>query len=180
MRLSRLGIAFMALAMATALAMMLGPGLRAQQTKGGPAPAPIPTKILTATSVFISNAGVDGTSMAIFRRSGDTNQAYDQFYAAMKTWGRYQLTPSPADADLIFEVRFTAPLIDCGKSASYAPQLDLKIIDAKSHFILWDIAEPVEGALRIATWDRNLGEGVTNVVGDLQRLVAKPVGAGAQ
>ena len=31
---------------------------------------------------------------------------YNEFYAAMKSWGRYELVSSPADADMVFEIRF--------------------------------------------------------------------------
>jgi hypothetical protein len=174
MRMSRLGIALTAVAMAAGLA--LAPAGRAQQTKSGPVPAaPIPEQLATATSVFIANAGVDSISWAAFQRAGDPYQAYNLFYGAVKKWGRYQLVTAPAHADLIFEVRFTAPLSDCGRTVSYSPQMQLTILDAKTHFILWAIAEPVEGAFLKSTWDRNVNEGVTNIVGDLQRLVAQPV-----
>src|ERR1035438_1463137 len=51
----------------------------------------------------------------------------------MKSWGRYELVAAPADADLVFELRFAAPLTDCGDkmAANYARQLDLAILDAR-------------------------------------------------
>jgi hypothetical protein len=178
MRMPRLGIALTAVAMA--FGMSLAPTARAQETKAAPlAAAPIPSRLATATSVFISNRGVDGLGNTVLKRSADPALPYNQFYAAMKTWGRYQLADSPAQADLIMELRFTLPLTDCGKVTAYAAQIQLTILDGKTHFALWTIDEPVEIALRIATWERNINEGVTNAVGDLQRLVAQPVTATA-
>ena len=45
-----------------------------------------------------------------FRKLDDVNQPYNAFYAAMKEWGKYTLVVSPAEADLVFEIRFNAPL----------------------------------------------------------------------
>lgn len=176
MRLPKLGIGFISTAMA--LAMAIVPVARAQQTKETPKTAmaaPLPEQLATATSVFISNGGSDTFAIDILKREGNPYQPYNEFYAAMKTWGRYQLATSPMHADLILEMRFTAPISGCGKTASYAPQMELTILDGKTHFVLWTIDESVEIAVRIATWERNINEGVTNIVGDLQRLVAKPI-----
>jgi hypothetical protein len=78
---------------------MLALGVRAlgAQTADVPA-APRPAQIVAAKKVFISNAGV-GTDMT-----------YDQFYAAIKGWGRYELVASPADADLVFEISFSSQI----------------------------------------------------------------------
>jgi hypothetical protein len=75
------------------------------QTKQIP-PAPIPTQISTAKRVFVANGGGDdsGISESFFNR--DVDRAYNQFYAAMKSAGRYELVGSPAEADLLFEIRF--------------------------------------------------------------------------
>ena len=34
------------------------------------------------------------------------NLPYNEFYEHMKSWGKYQLVQAPADADLVFEIRF--------------------------------------------------------------------------
>jgi hypothetical protein len=177
MKLLRLSTAMMAAAMGLAMAMV--PAARAQDTKAAVMEAPLPEQLATATSVFISYGGSDGNGTSVLKRSSDPHLIYNKFYAAMKTWGRYQLAASPAHADLILEIRFTSPMIDWGKSSMYAPQVELTILDGKTHFILWTINEPVEIALRIATWERNINEGITNSVGDLQKLVAQPVGTAA-
>lgn len=76
----------------------------AAQDVGKPptATAPTPVAIQTAKRVFLGNAGVDSSSYPAFQRSGDINQPYNWFYAAMKNWGRYQLVGTPAEADLVF------------------------------------------------------------------------------
>ena len=132
--------------------------------------APVPAQILTSKKAFVSNAGLDSLSAAALKREGDPDRPYRQFYAAMKSWGRYELVTAPGDADLVFEIRFTAPLDTCGNSTCYAPQLGLAILDAKTHFTLWTLVEPVNGAFRKATWDKNFNQGMTDLMNDLKKL----------
>ena len=140
-----------------------------------PVAAPVPVQILSAKKVFISNAGTDSMSMMVFKRAGDPDQPYNQFYAAVKSWGKYELVSTPADADLIFEIRFTAPNQQDDSISVPDPQLGLTIRDVKTHFILWTFVEPVQGAFRKATWDKNFREGMTNLMADLRHLTASTV-----
>jgi hypothetical protein len=157
------------IAFVTALAAI--PALNAQQNKATPS-APVPVGIITGKRVFISNAGVDGTSLAAFKRVGDPNQPYNEFYAAMKNWGRYELVGAPADADLVFEIRFAAPLVAVGNVNTYGPELELAILDSKTHFRLWTFTAPVEGAVRKATWDKNFSQGMASLMANVENLVA--------
>ena len=161
---------------AAAVVVMCGRAVNAAtQDTGKPATAtaPMPTAIQTAKRVFLGNAGVDGMSFQAFRQSGDMNRPYNWLYAAMKTWGRYELVGSPADADLVFEISFSAPLVGADKLPTFAPYLRLEILDAKTHFLLWTIVEPVDGAYRKATWEKNFNTGVTNLVSDLKNLTGE-------
>jgi hypothetical protein len=146
--------------------------LNAQQAKEVPA-APVPAQIVSAKKVFISNAGVDGLSLDVFVRLGEPNKPYNQFYAAMKDWGHYELVSAPSDADLVFEIRFGAPLASANKMNTYAPQYGVTILDTKTHFTLWTLAEPVQGAFRKATFVKNLNQAVERVIEDLKKLSAQ-------
>jgi hypothetical protein len=100
--------------------------------------APLPAQIAAARKLFISNAGVDYPLLAYAKsRAGSSEGFYDQFYAAMKSWGRYQLLPAPASADLILEVKFveSRPLID--------PEFRAIVLDPASHLVLWALSETV-------------------------------------
>jgi hypothetical protein len=149
----------------------------AAQNAGKPAvaatPAPTPTAMQTAKRVFLGNAGVDGNSLQAFRQSGDMNQAYNGFYAAMKSWGRYELVGSPGDADLVLEISFAAPLVGTEKMLWAVPYLRLEILDAKSHFLLWTIVEPVQPANRKSTWESNFNSGVSSLVSDLKNVTSE-------
>ena len=95
----------------------------------------------------------------------------------MKSWRRYQLVASPADADLVFEIRFTAPIADFGKPPIYEPQLGLSIFDTKTHFVLWTFTEPVQGAFRKVTWEKNLHQGMESLLAEIKKLAGTPLSA---
>ena len=82
-RVSKLGI----FGLVIAAALISVPGLRAQQAPGAVAAAQVPPQIAAAKKVFISNAGVDGGSLAAFRAVGDPDLPYNTFYSMMKSLG---------------------------------------------------------------------------------------------
>jgi hypothetical protein len=139
--------------------------------------APVPVQIVAARKVFISNAGADVAAQATFKRAGEPDQAYNHFYSAMQTWGRYEIVSTPGEADLVFELSFTAPMYYNGNMPIYEPQFGLRILDAKTHFLLWSLSEPVEGAFRKATWIKNFDQGLGALMDDLKKL-SLPTGVG--
>ncbi len=153
-----------------AAALIVAPVLGAQETKGTAA-APVPPQIAAARKVFIANNGADLAAQAAFKRAGEPEQAYNHFYAAMQSWGRYELVSTPADADLVFEIRFSAPMYYNGTLAIFEPQFQLRILDTKTHFLLWSLIAPVEGAFRKATWDKNFDRGLDALMDDLKKLL---------
>jgi hypothetical protein len=123
---------------ATAICITL---LQASVVAAEAPPAPIPAQILSARRVFIGNAGGDewsyNTALAGF---GSADRGYNEFYDAMKAWGHYELVADPADADLIFEIRFSAAEPD--------PRLELGIRDPGTHALLWALYEHLPIAAR--------------------------------
>jgi hypothetical protein len=140
------------------------------QEMGVAPPAPVPGQIFTAKNVFISNGGLDGIALQTFRKLGDVDQPYNAFYAAMKEWGKYTLVFSPAAADLVFEIRFSAPFNGDEHVPSYVPQCNLTVYDAKTRFALWTMLAPVEGAFRKDTFIRNVNKGIGSLIADLKNL----------
>src|SRR5262249_58085013 len=69
--------------------------------------APIPAQILSAKKVFIANAGGDESRFDAPGYTGGPDRFYNEFYAGAKSWGRYELVSTPAEADLIFEIQLT-------------------------------------------------------------------------
>lgn len=153
------------------LILLLFPALLFAQTSS---PTPIPAPITNAKTIFIANQGADANSQPAFKRAGQINEPYNSVYKAIAAWGHYEIVSTPDGADLIFEIRFTAAMTDCGKVISYAPQLELTILDGKTHVPVWVLTQPVKGAFRKATWEKNYNDGITGLVNQLKTLVAQP------
>ena len=128
--------------------------------------APIPQQILVAKRVFVSNAPGDVDSGFDFY-SGGPARIYNQFYAAMKTWGQFDLVSTPADADLVFEVSFRFPY-------QGQDQLRLIIVDPKTRVPLWWFVETADVGLRKSVRDKKFDQAVARLVGDVKNLVAPP------
>ncbi|HTU36320.1 MAG TPA: hypothetical protein VMF66_21150 [Candidatus Acidoferrum sp.] len=149
--------------------------VRAQRDKKSVPAAPIPSQILTAKTVFISNEGGDvNTNLGSAGTYGAApTDAYNQFYAAIKSWGRYALVSTPEDADLVFAIRFTVPIAQPGArdNAAWAdPQLRVAIMDRKTHVILWAFTEHVEAAALQGNRNKNLSAAVDKLIADVKLL----------
>lgn len=153
--------------------------LTAQQSKPVPA-APIPAQILAAKKVFVANAGAEQVWFYDSQFSGGPDRAYDQFYVAMKTWGRYELVSAPADADLLFNIEFTAPGSIGAASRGeetlggrpYDPQFRLVIRDPKTNALLWAFTERAAWAILKGNRDKNFDQALAKIVSDVQGLSA--------
>ncbi len=150
----------------------------AEQAKPAPA-APIPVQILAAKKVFLANAGGDQTLPDDGQFSGGVERSYNQFYAAIKTWGRYEIVGAPGDADLLLEIRFTVPPVggpvvrgDTIGGRPYDPQFRLEIRDPKSNAVLWGFTEHAQWAILQGNRDRNFDQALTRIVSDVQGLIA--------
>jgi hypothetical protein len=106
-------------------------------------PAPLPTAVVNAHKIFITNGG--GSELA-----------YDSFYSAMKDWGKYEVVGSPEEADLVVEVAYrvenrgthvwSASNVSNGTTQVYSaqmidPELTLSIYDAKTKNALWSAVD---------------------------------------
>jgi hypothetical protein len=139
-----------------------------------PASAPVPPLLLTAKKLFISNAGAD-SGLFPHPFAGDPDRAYNQFYADVSSWGRYQLVASPSEADLVFELQLSAPNgpsnADKEKGASDPlPMFRLVIYDRPTHYVLWALTESVAPAAKQKTHDHNFDEALASLVLDAGRL----------
>jgi hypothetical protein len=138
--------------------------------------APIPPAIFAAKKIFLSNAGAD-SGLFPHPFSGTQDRAYNQFYAAMQKWERYELVSAPDDADLIFELRLSAPSgpanPDKQKGVSDPlPTFYLAIVERKSHCTLWTITESVSVAFLQKTHDRNFDDALAALLADVQTLAS--------
>jgi hypothetical protein len=169
-RLVKLQAIFVVLAI-----LCVAPLWSAQRSKEA-APAPVPPQIGAAQKVFISNAGGESFEAAIDQTvfNGGPDRSYNQFYAAMNGWGRYDLVTSPSDADLVLEISWV--LSDTGLKLPVLGQLRLVVVDPKTHITLWNFAEYVRGAILLGNRDKNFDQAM-NTMTRLKNLVNATSGA---
>lgn len=120
-----------------------------------PAPGPVPLQVITGKKAFVSNGESDADP-------GAPNLTYNEFYALMKSWGKYELTTAPADADLIFEIRYISGITDA--------QLRLSIVDPKTHVVLWPFVQHVQGSGREKGRRKNFDSAMSDLVDDVKRV----------
>lgn len=166
-----------AVILTTVVLLSVVSGAFCQQARG-PAPAPVPPQIYTARRVFISNAGGESFENVIEQTvfDGGPDRPYNEFYAAMKDWGRYEIVSSPADADLVFEVSWA--LTDVALKLPVLGQLRVVVIDPKTHVTLWNLTQYVRGAVLLSNRDKNFDQAMTTVMNRLKILATAPSDAG--
>jgi hypothetical protein len=158
------------------LAMPLLSGFtRATEQKKPTQPAPIPAQILAAKKVFIANGGGDESHYEAASYTGGPDRAYNEFYAAMKTWGRYELVAAPGDADLIFEIRLTVFQLQrervlADDDPATDTQFRMVIRDTKTHETLWGLTEHAHGAVLQSNRDKNFEQAMAAIVAEVQRI----------
>jgi len=138
----------------------------------------VPTALLNAKKVFISNAGAD-SGLFPHPFSGDPDRAYNEFFAGIQGWGRYQIVTDPSEADIVFELQLMAPNGPSNankvKGASDPlPMFRLVIFDRKTHYVLWALTESIDAANLQKTHDRNFDEALSAITLDLKRLTSAP------
>ena len=164
------------------IALLSLPLLSKEKPKDAVPSAPVPSPIAAAKKVFISNA--PGSSLPAY--FGGPDRTYNEFYAAMKGWGRYELVAAPSDADLILEISFTSSLSGVGGTStsgciSYSgSELRLVILDAKMHVPLWWFNEAVNpkssfGHRPERAVDSAFSRSNATLMDDLKKLVSEPV-----
>lgn len=123
----------------------------------------MPVQIVSGRKVFISNGGSDVSSQYSFRLYGLPAQVYGPFYSAMQNWGHYELVATPGEADLVFQIKSS------NTPTSYF-QLEAAIFDARTHFLLYSVSEPVNIANRKATWVKNFSKAMDALMDDIKEL----------
>lgn len=171
--MSRIGFGFRSIVCAALLSVVavLAPQFVFAQA------APVPPAILAAKTVFVSNAGADsGLFPSPF--SGNTSRSYNQFYAALKASGQFELVSSPGQADLVLELQLIAPNgpseANKAKGASEPlPMFRLVVYDRKTHYALWTLTRSIEIAYLQKTHDRNFDEALSALLLDFETLAGK-------
>jgi len=132
--------------------------------------APIPEQIKSAKTIFISNANDD----CYYFGSGCVRGVfYNEFYAAIKNWGHYQLVASPSDADLVFELGSGVVFIPAGRDQS--PDIHayyrLSILDPKTRITLWAFNNHADSAILEGNRAKNSALARAKIITDLKAIV---------
>jgi hypothetical protein len=154
----------------------------AMAQKAAPVPdAPVPPQILAAKKIFIVNAGGDEMAEEDPIFTGGPDRAYNQFYAAMKSWGHYQIVSSPADADLLLDVRqdVSAVVLNPKAGESYVPEFRLKIRDPKTNTLLWGFDVHAAFGVGQKASDQNFDQAMERLVLDMRRIAGSLAPANA-
>lgn len=168
-------LALATVAVGTLFALSASNPAFAQQQTGDHPNAPVPAQILSAKRIFISNAS--GESIM---PPGTNDLAYNEFYAAMKSWGRYEIVASPADADLVFEIRFVLALgAPINNSAGGDFEFRAVILDPKTHVVLWAFSESVPQAANKTKSRQLFDQAMLTMVNDVKQLTVR-AGASTQ
>ena len=137
----------------------------------------VPPAISAAKTVFISNAGADsGLFPSPF--SGNQDRAYQQFYTSIQNWNHFQIVDDPAKADLVFELRLSAPkgpqnpTKQTGASDPL-PMLRLVVYDRATHYVLWAFTASIENAFLQKTHDRNFDLALDELTKDFKQIAGQ-------
>jgi hypothetical protein len=136
--------------------------------------APVPSQIQQAQTVFLTNSGADPNFPI------NATKAYNDIYAALKTWGRYKLVSSPEQANLVFQLRDIAPITDVtgnhgGVYSVTSPAFQLTILDPKSNIAIWTITSPVNVTGKNQVFARWVSISETNLVSRIKVLADVPL-----
>jgi hypothetical protein len=176
--LIRIGLSFRFVVCAALLSMVAALAQQPAATLTGPIPSAIPA----AKKIFVSNAGSDsGLFPSPF--SGDLSRGYTQIYAALMATGQFESMADPADADLVLELKLTAPSGPAFSStvnkengaADPLPMFRLVIYDRKSHYVLWTLTQSVGYAVGQKNHDHNFDVAILVLLDKFQQLAGKPI-----
>jgi hypothetical protein len=154
---------------------LLSPALMLSQAQiGGALAAPVPTELLSAKKIFVSNCGAD-SGLFPHPFSGDPNRGYNELFAALHAAGQYELVSTPAEADLVLELSLIAPNgpKEANKqygSADPLPMFRLVVYDRPSHYVLWTFTNSVEIAFKQQTHDHNFDAAISDLVAEVKAL----------
>jgi hypothetical protein len=168
-------------------------GQRAGMTPFPPATSTAPpAQAAVLPKVFISNigAGEDDREPVLFGSyTGGPGQGYNKFHAAVQSSGLYQLVTAPAQADLIFEVRYSNAWRNViwppnrpgdhehhpeNDNYLYYPQMQLVVWLRQTREVLTAVTAHIEGAVRRSTQDGNFAISIQVLLNEAAASIGAP------
>jgi hypothetical protein len=147
-----------------------------------PPPTDVIAQITATKKIFLSNAGED--AYFVNDIPGGADVSYNELYASLKQWGRFELVNSPFKADLIFEVRGTETcswnakerrtLPDNDVQVCAAPMLNLSIVDPSTKGLLYQIVMPAGRGSNIPKGKIAFAKSINVLTDKIKVLVSAP------
>jgi hypothetical protein len=134
--------------------------------------APVPSQIVSAKSIFISNAAWDQYCHLYYK--GSQSMGYQSFYAALQPWHHYQIVTAPSAADLVFEWACKSATsqytINGNGGTRDAPYILLRIRDPKTTVVLWSLKEKISPGVLAKSRDKQFDKALAAIVDQLKQL----------
>ena len=128
--------------------------------------APIPIQLLNAKRVFVAN-GAGDNDPGITKYTYGADGLYNQFYADVKSIGRYDMASSPSDADIVLELKVDYAIYS--HDFTY-PKFKVEVRDPRTNVLLWSFTEPVNGAFLAKTGRKNVSQALAKLADDIKRV----------
>lgn len=138
---------------------------------------PVPSQLATAHTAFLGSGAAPAGGA---RQSLIARMIYSSTYNALATAGQYRLvaTPSQAEVSMVVSTEMAYSDVTHGNSFGY-PFLRLEIYDTATHALLWTLDEPVQGAFREKSFQKNIDAAVALLVSDLKTVAAGAIPGGS-
>jgi hypothetical protein len=140
-------------------------------------PAPIPEQIGKAKRIFLANGGNESYRFTTLGdgKGGDNDRLYNQVYASLKEWGRFELVSNPGQADLIFEIHVADRCVPSlgEETCGFRVLLSLAIIDSGRGAPLWILSQYSGYNLLEGTFRKNFDAAALKLIEDLKQVAAR-------
>ncbi len=132
-------------------------GQAGKPVQNGVPDAPVPAPMIYGKRAFIAYQFAETAASGF---SGEPQRDYNEFYAAMKAWGRYQLVDDPKDADLVYTVHLNPALSTLNVSVTSPYDISL-----------WGFRVEFNGVAKQKVKDKNYSDAIAQLMGYLKLLV---------
>ena len=135
-----------------------------------PSSVPVPSQIATAKTAFL---GSGGAPAGVTEEKQVVAALYPSLYRALASANLYQMTSTPAQAELSMVVSLDTFISGAATGSSLEYDfIRLAVFDTKTHALLWIIDEPIDGQFRKKSYLKNMDNTTARVVADLKQLAS--------
>ena len=150
-------------------------GFAQEKTRKDIPSAPLPSAVVQAKKAFLLNGQ---TSSQYLTKNGNA-LAFDTLYADMRTWGKFDLVDSPANADIVIELQYRPYSAGSRSFGVYNPSSDtvqthavdrfgadfaLVVYDARSKDQLWTVTDPPGAARTVKNQQKEVIKSIDRLV----------------